>query len=212
MKSLLTVILTAVVGAGCAAEASSLPYYADRTFTPHWTTIDHSVTSHVLADTPFVDQTGRAFSPADLAGRIHVASFIFTTCASICPPLVSSLKKVQAAMEGTDVLLVSYSITPDIDTVDVLATFGRERGIDPARWRLLTGTSAGVQRVARDLYFADEDGSRATIVDTEAFLHSEKLLLVDDTGHIRGVYNGTQPFEVQKLVEDVNTLRLTDHP
>jgi protein SCO1/2 len=195
------------VGAGCAAEASSLPYYADRTFTPHWTVVDHSVSRHVLADTPFVDQTGRAFSPAETAGRIHVASFIFTTCASICPPLVSSLKKVQAATQGSDVILVSYSITPEIDTVDVLAAFGRDRGIDPERWRLLTGTSAGVQQVARSLYFADDDGLRASIVDAEAFLHTEKLLLVDDTGHIRGVYNGTQPFEVQKLIEDVATLR-----
>jgi protein SCO1/2 len=179
---------------------------------PSWEMVDHAVTSHALADTPFVDQTGRAFSPAEAAGRVHVASFIFTTCASICPPLVSSLKRVQAAMEGTDVLLVSYSITPDIDTVDVLAAFGRDRGINPARWRLLTGTSAGVQQVARSLYFADDDGLRASIVDAEAFLHTEKLLLVDDTGHIRGVYNGTQPFEVQKLIEDVATLRLSDRP
>lgn len=199
-------LLCAALAGGCAAEAVGLPFYADRTFTPSWVAVPHSVTAHPLADTPFVDQTGAALSPADLKGRVHVASFIFTRCASICPPLVSSLKKVQAATAEADVLLVSYSIDPVHDTSIVLAEFGRSRGIDSSRWKLLSGTPEGARRVARDLYFADDDGLRPSMPEPDTFLHTEKLLLVDADGHIRGVYNGTQPFEVQKLIDDLETL------
>lgn len=203
----LAIVLLSMSATACGVEASGLPYYADRTFSPHWsldaTGADHSVVRHVLADTPFLDQRGRPVTPASLAGQAHVASFIFTTCASICPPLVSSLKRVQAQ---ANIPMVSYSIDPSTDTVEVLAQFGRDRGIDPARWALLTGTPDGVRRIARDLYFADDDGLR-DIVPEGVFLHSEKVLLVDADGRLRGVYNGTQAFEIDKLLADIATLQ-----
>jgi protein SCO1/2 len=202
-------LLASVAGAGCvAAEAESpaLPYYAERAFTPVWTKVPHSATRHLVSDTPFLDQTGSAFAPASLHGRVHVVSFIFTRCAAICPPLVSSLKKVQVATAGSDVMLVSYSVDPTRDSVDVLRTFGAARGVDSAHWKLLTGTLNGVHQVARDLYFADDDGMRKSLANPDVFLHTEKLLLIDRDGHIRGIYNGTQPFEIQKLIEDLRIL------
>lgn len=201
--------LVSVAGAGCAAaeaESLALPFYAERTFTPVWTPVPHSTTRHLVSDTPFLDQDGTAFTPASLDGRVHVVSFIFTRCAAICPPLVSSLKKVQAATAGTDVALVSYSVDPGHDSVSVLKEFGVRRGVDPSRWKLVTGTISGVHQVARDLYFADDDGMRQSLANPDAFLHTEKLLLIDRDGHIRGIYNGTQPFEIQKLLEDLRTL------
>ncbi len=199
-------MLTAALSAACASPAADLPFYADRTFSPSWSPVAHSVTTAAAADEAFVDQTGAAFTVSSLRGRVHVASFIFTRCSVICPPLVSSMKRVQSAVAGRDVTLLSYSVTPDLDTVDVLRTFGGDRGVDPARWKLLTGNPAGVIRVARDLYFADDDGMRASLAKPDAFLHTEKLLLVDADGQIRGIYNGTQPFEIQKLIEDIRSL------
>ena len=184
-------------------DESTLPFYGDRSFTPSWTPVPHSVTDHLASDTPFLDQSGQAFTPGTLKGRVHVVSFIFTQCAAICPPLVASLKKVQAA---TDVALVSYSVDPANDSVAVLGEFGHARGIDPARWQLLTGTREGVHTVARDLYFADDEGMRQTLANPNTFLHTEKLVLIDTEGRIRGVYNGTQPFEIQKLLEDLRAL------
>ena len=113
---------------------------------------------------------------------------------------------MQAATAGTDVALVSYSVDPAHDTVAVLNTFADSRGIDSSRWKLLAGTTEGVHRVARDLYFADDDGMRRSLSDPNTFLHTEKVLLIDRDGHIRGIYNGTQPFEIQKLVEDIRVL------
>lgn len=202
------VVLAAVSGSACVAEgkSSALPYYADRLFTPSWTPVAHSVSTHVASDTPFLDQAGRAFTPASLRGTVHVVSFIFTRCASICPPLVSSLKRVQTATAGAPVTLVSYSVDPMNDSVPVLREFALSRGIDSTRWKLLTGSVNGVHHVARDLYFADDDGMRQSLADPETFLHTEKVLLIDRDGHIRGLYNGTQPFEMQKLIEDLSVL------
>ena len=202
------VLVAAAVGssAACAARAADLPYYSERTFTPAWSRVTHTVTGGLAAEERFVDQTGTNFTLASLRGRVHVASFIFTRCSAICPPLVSSMKKVQAAVAGTDVVLLSYSVTPDLDSVDVLREFGQDRGVDPARWKLLTGDPSGVLRAARNLYFADDDGMRQSLAKPDAFLHTEKVLLVDAEGHIRGIYNGTQPYEVQKLIEDLHKL------
>ena len=137
----------------------------------------------------------------DLAGRIHVASFIYTRCAAVCPLLVRQLLRVQEATRGTpDVALVSYTVTPDTDSPAVLASFGRDRGVDAARWWLLTGDRRQIYALARQSYFADEDRA-------DDFLHTEKVLLVDGGGRLRGVYNGTQPFEIDQLVSDIARLR-----
>ncbi len=203
-------VVGAVAGlSACGTPAGALPFYSERTFTPSWAPTRHSVTAGSLADEPFIDQTGAGFTLASLEGRVHVASFIFTRCAGICPPLVSSMKKVQAAAAGTRVVLLSFSVTPDLDTVSVLRDFGKDRGVDPSRWKLLTGNPDGMLRAARDLYFADDDGMRQALAKPEAFVHTEKLLLVDAIGRIRGVYNGTQPFDVQKLIEDMRNLPAT---
>jgi protein SCO1/2 len=97
---------------------------------------------------------------------------------------------------------VSFSVTPDLDTPGVLADFGREHSLDPARWRLVTGDRSQIYRLARESYFADDDRIRATIAEPGAFLHTEKVVLVDRDGRLRGVYDATQGFEMDKLIAD----------
>jgi len=186
-------------------EPNRLPVYESADFTPLWTADSTRDSAARVAGLRFslTSQTGRPFTEADLAGGIQIASFMFTRCPTICPAVVSNLKRAQAAVAGADVHLVSYSVTPDVDTSDRLAAFGRERGIDPERWRLVTGDRATIYRLARAFYFADD--SR---VDAPGdFLHSEKVLLVDRLGRLRGVYNGTLAHEIDKLIDDVQILR-----
>lgn len=183
------------------ASQGSLPYYNSRDFTPHWTKVDHQVAPFHL-----IDQENRRFTERDLDGRIHVASFLFAQCPSLCPTLVQKLKPVHDAIRGrSDVVMVSYTVTPLTDTPEVLAEFGRRRAIDSARWRLLTGDLVEIGRVIRDSYFADDlrpiDGEPAS-----RLLHTEKVLLVDRTRRLRGIYNGTQAFEMERLIEDIATL------
>jgi protein SCO1/2 len=189
-------------GAHAIAKPSILPYYESRDFTPRWSPVEHRIGAFNL-----VDQTRRTLTEKDLDGKIHIASFLFAQCPSLCPTLVHRLKPVQDAIRGQDdVLMVSYSVTPQTDTPDVLSEFGKLRGIEPDRWRLLTGSLDEISRVIRDSYFADDD---RPIVDGSAtrLLHTEKVLLVDRDRHLRGIYNGTNAFEMQRLIEDIASLR-----
>jgi protein SCO1/2 len=185
-------------GERAGTSRARLPYYDSPELTPRWRPVSHRVASFDLRA-----QTGARVTDAELRGRIHVASFVFTSCPSLCPTLVGRLRRVQAAAANwPDVRLVSFSVAPAADTPEVLAEFGRQRGIDPGRWLLLTGDAAQIRRLARESYFADDSRGGA-----QALLHTEKLLLVDAESRLRGVYNGSQPFDVERLIADIAALR-----
>ncbi len=188
--------------AALATRPDSLPSYDTRDFTPRWSPVEHQVGSFRLTD-----QSNHEVSDRDLDGRIHVASFFFASCSSLCPRLLDRLKPVQEAIRGaSDVVMVSYSVTPALDTPAFPADFGRRCGVDPAVWQLLTGDVKEIQRLIRGSYFADDDREIDGRKESR-ILHSEKVLLVDGARRIRGAYNGTNPYEVQKLIEDIATLR-----
>ena len=189
-------------GGGSPESLLTLPYYETADLTPHWSPVGHRVQPFQL-----VTQSGTPLRETDLDGRIHVASFIFTRCPNVCPTLVSRLQRVQdAAREWPDVRLVSYSVTPALDTPGVLAAFARIHAIDAERWWLTTGDRATVKRLARESYFADDARTEAG-GPSDALLHTEKLLLVDGARRLRGAYNGSLPFEIERLLEDIRTLR-----
>ena len=103
--------------------APSLPFYDSADFTPRWT----RTSAHRIADFALVTQDGVPITQHDVKGRVHVASFIYTRCAGVCPAMVTQLSKVQKAVAGRDALLVSYSVTPQDDTPESLAAFGQAR-------------------------------------------------------------------------------------
>ncbi len=100
---------------------------------------------------------------------------------------------------------MSYSVTPDLDPPDLLEAYGEAHGIDPAKWHLVTGDRSQIYRLARESYFADD----ARVVGTDSILHSEKVLLVDRRGRLRGVYNGTLSFDIDRLIGDIKVLTQT---
>ena len=185
-----------------AAAPGAVPYYDTRDFTPRWSPVTHAISSF-----SFTDQENRSFGDRDLDGKIHIASFIFTSCPGVCPTLVERLKPVQEALRGRrDAVMVSFSVTPLTDTPPVLAEFGARRGIDPSIWRLLTGEPRAIQRIMKESYFANDDRPLDDPMGAR-LLHSEKVLLVDAKRRLRGVYNGTIAFEVERLIEDIEALR-----
>jgi protein SCO1/2 len=183
------------------AGVEDLPYYDSRDFTPRWAPAAHRIGAFSL-----ISQTGAAFTDRDLSRRVHIASFIYTRCSAVCPTLVANLRRVDRAVADPALRFVAYSVTPDLDAPNVLADFGREHSLDPARWTLVTGDKSQIYRLARESYFADDDRIRATIAEPGAFLHTEKVVLVDRDGRLRGVYDATQSFEMDKLIEDVRRL------
>lgn len=197
--ALLSVGLTTFLA--LASPDSDLPFYSASDFTPGWSGSAHRVGKFTL-----LDQTGGTFSDRDLRGRVHLASFIYTRCSAVCPALVTSLRRVDRAVSDDRFRIVSYSVTPDLDPPAVLAAFGRERGIEPSRWILATGEKAEIFRLARESYFASDEVMSKTLADPDAFLHTEKLILVDAQGRLRGIYDGTLPSDVDHVIEDAKVL------
>ena len=118
---------------------------------------------------------------------------------------MQNLLRVQDVARRNDARILSFSVTPETDTPATLSVFGRERGIEPATWSLVTGDRRTIYRLARTSFFADDSRVGETPGDL-TFLHTEKLLLVDGRGHLRGVYNGTQPHAIDQLVTDLARL------
>ena len=205
-RAVLAAMLSVVV-VGCAdmravTPGDGLPFYDSADLTPRWT----RSSSHRIADFDLLTQTGAPINRADLMGKVHVATFIFTRCAGICPAMVTQLSKVQAAIAQRQAILVSYSVTPQDDSPETLAAFGRLRRVDPRQWKLVTGDPDQIYELARTSYFADDGRLVEGKPATEQFLHTEKALLVDRNGHLRGVYNATLPHEIDKLLSDLDLL------
>ncbi|MCC6525545.1 MAG: SCO family protein [Polyangiaceae bacterium] len=136
------------------------------------------------------DQRGQPFGTDELRGKVYAAAFFFTSCPTVCPRISSAMAAVQARSErlGAAFHLVSFTVDPENDTVEVLADYAREYRADPARWTFLRGDEAALMRVVVDgfkLAMGKEPGGPSAI------FHSEKLVLVDRDGRIRGYYEAT---------------------
>lgn len=191
-----------------ATEDRALPYYNSPDFSPLF--LDHQeaskLVSHHLADFSLTDQEGRQFSKKSLAGRIHVADFIFTSCGSICPTMTTQMARVGKAFENdSSVMILSYSVTPWIDTPDKLRKYKAAHGIENSNWYFLTGDKSAIYNLARTSYFAEE--SLGYTKDSSQFLHTEHFVLVDAQQRIRGIYNGTLQLEAEQLIKDIAVLK-----
>lgn len=187
----------------------SLPYYNEPDFTPifiqNQAEIANKIT-HKIDNFSFLNQDSIYISQNIIEGKIHIANFIFTSCGSICPTMTKNLKIVSDSLQNqTDLIFLSYSVTPWIDKPFVLKNYQKHNGITDKRWHFLTGTKGDIYSLARKSYFAEEDIGFSK--DSTEFLHTEHFILVDKTKRIRGIYNGTLILEMYQLIEDIQQLR-----
>lgn len=159
---------------------------------------------HHIKDFNLIDQFGGRFTLADAGDRIIVADFFFTTCATICPKMTVQLERVQQAYKDEErLLLLSHSVTPEMDSVPVLAAYATKHNADPDSWRFLTGERAQIYDLARKSYFAVLDEGDGGPDD---FVHTENFVLVDPQRRLRGFYDGTSPADVDRLIGDIAKL------
>lgn len=159
---------------------------------------------HRISDFRLIDQHGDTITLSSVEGRIIVADFFFTTCGTICPKMTAQMERVQEAYRTDDrVVILSHSVTPEIDNVEVLAAYAELHGAERNRWHLLTGDRAQIYRLARQSYFACLDEGDGGPDD---FVHTENFVLVDPQRRIRGFYDGTQQAETDRLIEDIAKL------
>jgi protein SCO1 len=151
----------------------------------------------------FVNQDAQPFGSAQLAGKIWIADFIFTSCPGPCPIISTRMSELQKPLEKTDVHLVSFSVDPERDTPDVLRSYAEKLHAQPKRWDFLTGSRAAIFALTRDGFkLAVSDGSDEAGMP----VHSTRVVLVDRRGTIRGYYDALAPDTVTKLLADANHL------
>ena len=189
-------------------KAKTLPFYNSEVFTPEWIskTDEKYNKIHTINEFEFTNQNGKKIDNNDVSGKIHIADFFFTTCPGICPILAKNMSKIQEVYQNDeDIILLSYSVMPGVDTVDKINEYASEKNIIDNKWHLLTGDKNEIYHLARTSYFADEDFKKTK--DEDEFIHTENFILVDKKGRIRGVYNGTLALEIERLKRHINLLK-----
>ena len=170
-------------------------------------TVQHVRKYHVIKDFSLINQNGEPVTQRNYADKIYVADFFFTTCQTICPIMTDHMVQIQERLNkinDTTVYLVSHSVTPDIDSVDRLKKYAKDKGVDDHRWNLLTGDKKQIYDLARKSYLvakSDGDGGPYDMI------HTENFVLVDQQKRIRGFYDGTNLEDIDKLMEDIEILK-----
>ena len=160
---------------------------------------------HAIQPFSFINQFHDTVTEKVIENKIYVADFFFATCQSICPKMSSQLVHLQSAFKNDkDVLILSHTVNPLHDTVEVLNGYAQSYGAIKNKWHFLTGNKKAIYDLARYSYLVnalEEDGS------AEGFLHSELFILVDAQKRIRGFYDGTDSVAVVKLISDITLLK-----
>ena len=167
-------------------------------------TIQHHKKFHRIADFSLTNQNGKTVTQKDFKGKIYVADFFFTTCPNICIAMTDNLLKVQEKIKNNpNVMLLSHSVTPKIDSVPQLKKYAIEKGVIDKKWNLVTGDKKEIYELARKSYLAvKEDGDGGPF----DMIHTENFILVDPDRRIRGFYDGTDLEEIQRLLEELEIL------
>src|SRR5437867_11993582 len=151
----------------------------------------------------FTNQNGQPFGSAQLAGKIWIADFIYTTCPGPCPMISTRMSELQEPLEKTDVHLVSFSVDPEKDKPEVLRGYAEKLRADSKRWDFLTGPKSTIYKLSHDDFkLAVSDGSDEAGIP----VHSTRMVLVDRHGEIRGYYQATAADAVTKLLADTSHL------
>ncbi len=189
------------------SRVDALPYFEEASFTPKWISPNSNQLNnfHKIPDFNLVNQHGTTINAKTFENKIYVADFFFTTCPGICPAMTKNMDVLQKEfLEDDEILLLSHSVTPTIDSVPQLKKYALEHGIQK-NWHLVTGDKQQIYDLGRKFYFVEEN--LGTPKDLDDFLHTENFVLIDKRKHIRGIYNGLNRSAVRQLIADIKTLK-----
>lgn len=162
---------------------------------------------HKVGAFTFVNQDGKTITDKDVAGKIRVAEYFFTTCKTICPKLNENLNKVYEAYKGNDdVMLLSHTVDPEHDSIPALKEYSRRFDADSKQWEFMTGKKQDLYNMARYEYLISAQDDTSGVPISSDFIHDNHYALVDRDGRIRGFYDGLKQEDVDKLIADIGIL------
>ena len=166
--------------------------------------IIHVAKYHKISDFKLTNQNGKEITQANYKDKIYVADFFFTTCQDICPVMTKNLYQLQEELKNdNEVLLLSHTVIPEVDTVEQLKEYAIENNVDDSKWNLVTGDKKQIYELARKSYLAVEDSN----FNEFDMIHTENFMLIDKEKQIRGFYDGTNSEEINRLLKDIEILK-----
>ena len=170
-------------------------------------TIVHKINYHKISDFSLTNQNGEIVTQKKYDNKIYVADFFFTTCQSICPIMTKNMKDLQDKLiEDSGVLLLSHTVFPEIDSVEILKKYAINNSVIDSKWDLVTGDKKEIYDLARKSYLAAK-GNKFSEYD---LIHTENFVLIDKKKQIRGFYDGTDKEEINRLINDIKILKKSD--
>ena len=167
--------------------------------------LQHIKKYHKIAPFSLINQNGLNITDSDYSNKIYVADFFFTTCPSICPKMTANMGLIQEDIRtDNQVLLLSFSVTPEIDSVAQLKRYAIEKGVIDSKWNLLTGDKKEIYELARKSYLVVKTSGDGGEHD---MIHTENFILVDPEQRIRGFYDGTDTTAIDELLSDIRVLQ-----
>ena len=168
-------------------------------------TLQHVKKFHKIAPFSFTNQNGKKVTEQDYNNKIYVADFFFTTCPTICPKMTENMGQLQNEfLEDSQIKFISFSVTPQIDSVQQLKKYAIEKGVNDSKWNLVTGNKKEIYSLARKSYLAVKDDGDGGQFD---MIHTENFILVDPEKRIRGFYDGTDIEAMNTLITDISILK-----
>lgn len=177
----------------------TLPYFGQKN-----TITKGDTTFHTVKPFYFVNQYSEKVTEETVKNKIYVTDFFFTTCQTICPVMSTELERVyQQFANRNDVLIISHTVSPEEDSVNVLMDYAKLHGVKDKKWLFLTGDKKQLYDMARQGYLLNAEQGNG---DEDDFIHTQNFALVDKERHLRGFYDGTDSIEVTRLITDINLL------
>jgi protein SCO1/2 len=165
----------------------------------------HITKDHTIANFDLINQNGEIITNKDYQDKIYVADFFFTRCQTICIAMAYNMGELQDFYKkDADIMFLSHSVTPFIDSVSVLKEYADRKGVIDGKWNVTTGSKKDIYELARKSYFAVLDEGNG---DENDFIHTEQFVLVDKEKRIRGYYDGTEKEDMIKLKNDIVVLK-----
>jgi len=159
---------------------------------------------HYIPDFQFVSHTGASVGREQMEGKVTIVDFFFTSCPSICPVMSTEMSRVQDAFrDRDDVQIYSISIDPEYDSPEVLAEYAQRHEARDNKWHFLHGDKSEVYNLVRCGFILPiMDG----LGEPDDYAHSDKFILIDGQGRIRGYYSGTTRDQVDLLILETKIL------
>ena len=168
-------------------------------------TIQYVKKYHTIADFSLINQNGKTVTQDTYNDKIYIADFFFTTCQTICPIMTDHMVILQNKLKhDPDVMLLSHTVTPKIDSVAQLKRYALNKGVLDTKWNLVTGDKKEIYELARKSYLAVKSYGDGGDYD---MIHTENFILVDQKKRIRGYYDGTRKEDIELLLSDIDILK-----